>query len=85
MRHLRLGCAIAALIAPPAVQAQETTSAIRGSVVSDTGAPIVGATVTIIHTPSGTRSVQTTDNTGGFNANGLRIGGPYSVTVVAAG
>ncbi|MGI4877054.1 MAG: TonB-dependent receptor, partial [Janthinobacterium lividum] len=42
-------------------------------------------TVTITHTPSGTRSVLTTDNSGLFNATGLRIGGPYAVVVTAAG
>ncbi|MEY2884937.1 MAG: hypothetical protein RL490_2661 [Pseudomonadota bacterium] len=86
MRHLRLGCAIAALVAPvAAVHAQDTSSAIRGQVTNDSGAGIASATVTITHVPSGTRTTQTTDGEGRFNASGLRLGGPYSVTVTAPG
>ena len=90
MRHLRLGVALAALavpaaLIPAAVQAQETTSTIRGAVVDEQSKPIAGATVTIIHTPSGTRVVQTSGPGGEFNATGLRLGGPYSVTVEAPG
>ena len=90
MRHLRLGVALAALavpafVLPAAVQAQETTSAIRGAIVNEQSKPIAGATVTVIHTPSGTRMVQTSGANGEFNATGLRLGGPYSITVEAPG
>jgi len=90
MRHLRLGVALAALavpaaILPTAVQAQETTSAIRGDVLNEQSAAVAGATVTIIHIPSGTRIVQTSGAGGEFNATGLRLGGPYSITVEAPG
>jgi hypothetical protein len=83
MKKLLAGCALAAL-ATSAVHAQETTSTIRGSVTS-AGAAVANATVTIVHVPTGTRSVVTTDASGVFNANGLRSGGPYTVTVNAAG
>ncbi|MBC7506206.1 MAG: carboxypeptidase regulatory-like domain-containing protein, partial [Sandarakinorhabdus sp.] len=66
MRHLRLGCAIAALIAPVAVNAQDTASSIRGQVTNDAGEGISNATVIITHTPSGTRTTQTTDGSGNF-------------------
>jgi hypothetical protein len=85
MRHLRLGCALAALLAPVAIHAQETSASIRGQVVTDAGVGVANANVTIIHTPSGTRTSQTTDASGNFNATGLRIGGPYSVEVAAPG
>jgi CBS domain-containing protein len=90
MRHLRLGVALATLavpgfVLPAAVQAQETTSAIRGAIVNEQSKPIAGATVTVIHTPSGTRIVQTSGANGEFNATGLRLGGPYSITVEAPG
>ncbi|QDH33092.1 carboxypeptidase regulatory-like domain-containing protein [Porphyrobacter sp. YT40] len=71
-------------IATPAF-AQETTSSVRGDVVDQNGTPIAGATVTVTHVPSGTTSTQTTDADGGFNAAGLRLGGPFTVTVVADG
>ncbi|RVT43157.1 TonB-dependent receptor [Sphingobium algorifonticola] len=74
---------MAMAIATPAF-AQETTSSVRGTVTAD-GAPVAGATVEIVNVPSGTTSRATTDASGAFNASGLRVGGPYSVTVTAEG
>jgi len=74
---------MAAAIATPAY-AQETASAVRGTVMAD-GQPVGGATVTIIHTPSGTTASTTTDAGGNFSSNGLRVGGPFAVTVEAEG
>jgi len=71
-------------IATPAF-AQETTSSVRGSVTDENGNAIAGATVVVTHVPSGTRSTQTTDASGGFNAAGLRLGGPFTVSVSADG
>lgn len=82
--QLFIGAALAALVAPVAVHAQETTSTIRGK-VTNAGAPVAGATVEIVHVPSGSRSIVTTDALGSFNAGGLRVGGPFSVKVAAAG
>ncbi len=72
----------AGLCAP--VMAQETSSAVRGTVVSK-GVPVAGATVTVVHEPSGTTLSTVTDGSGSFSANGLRIGGPFTVTVEASG
>jgi len=84
MRSLRLGCAIGALmVASTAVYAQETTGTIRGDVFDSAGNAVPNATVTIVHQPSGSRSTSTTNATGSFNASGLRVGGPYQVTVAA--
>ena len=82
--NLFLGVAMVALVIPAAASAQETTSSIRGSVTAN-GAAVAGAQVTILHVPSGTTSTVSTDANGGFNATGLRVGGPFSVTVAAAG
>ncbi|MFD1610427.1 carboxypeptidase regulatory-like domain-containing protein [Sphingomonas tabacisoli] len=78
--HLFIGAAIAALVAPAAVQAQETTATIRGTVTNG-GSPVAGATVTAVHVPSGTRASTTTDATGAFTLPGLRVGGPFTVSV----
>ncbi|MCW8109687.1 TonB-dependent receptor [Alteromonas ponticola] len=65
--------------------AQETTSSIRGSVVSEAGSNLAGATVTIVHEPSATVSTATTNENGSFSARGLRVGGPYTVTIQGEG
>jgi hypothetical protein len=67
-----------------AVYAQETTSAVRGTVTSG-GKPVAGAAVQLVHTPSGTRMTTSTEAAGGFDARGLRVGGPYTLTVTAKG
>ncbi|PXW76417.1 carboxypeptidase family protein [Blastomonas natatoria] len=74
---------LATVMAAPA-HAQETTSALRGSVTAD-GQPLPGAQVRVIHTPSGTVSTSTTDAQGNFSANGLRVGGPFVIEVSADG
>ena len=74
--------ATAAIVAP--AEAQVTSSSVNGSVVSETGAPVSGASVTITHEPTGTSSSTTTTNSGAFRASGLRVGGPYTI-VVASG
>lgn len=71
------------LVAAPAF-AQETSSAVRGVVTGPDGA-VAGATVTIVHEPSGTTSSTTTSSDGNFALNGLRVGGPFTVTVEAPG
>ncbi|KQN26827.1 TonB-dependent receptor [Sphingomonas sp. Leaf33] len=81
MRNMLIcGVAAAALVAPLAAAAQETTSSIRGTVTAG-GAPVAGAEVTVTNVPSGTTSTTTTGNDGGFNATGLRVGGPFTVAV----
>lgn len=84
MRMISLFLATAAIVAPAAAFAQETTSTIRGEVTSG-GAAVPGAQVVITHVPSGTVSRSTTDGSGAFNASGLRIGGPFTVAVSAEG
>jgi hypothetical protein len=78
--QLFIGAAVAALVAPASVQAQEVTSVIRGS-VTENGVPVAGAAVTVVHVPTGTRSSTTTDASGTFTFTGLRVGGPFTVTV----
>jgi hypothetical protein len=77
------GLTMATAIATPAA-AQDTTAAVRGSVEAD-GNPVAGAAVTVRHEPSGTVFRTTTDADGTFSANGLRVGGPFTIEVTADG
>ncbi len=85
MRHnLYLGVAIAALAIPVAASAQETSANIQGKVTNN-GVAVPGATVTAVHVPSGTRATAVTAADGAFSLNGLRTGGPYTVSVDQGG
>ncbi|MEO9078678.1 MAG: carboxypeptidase-like regulatory domain-containing protein [Rhodanobacter sp.] len=74
-----------ALLAATPVFAQDTSSWIAGRVLDASGQPVVGATVQIVDVPKGTTKVTTTDSSGHYAAQGLRIGGPFDVTVTKAG
>lgn len=64
--------------------AQETTSQILGT-VSDGKQGLAGASVTALHTPTGTKYTTTTRKDGRFNLEGLRVGGPYVLTITYVG
>lgn len=83
MSKLTLGL-LTVLAAAPAF-AQSTSAGVGGQVVSSAGAPVAGAEVTITHTESGTVSRATTDAAGRYNARGLRVGGPYTISITKAG
>ena len=78
----RLAALAAALIlwAAPSL-AQNTTSAIAGRITGNDGKPLAGAVVTVIHNESGSVNNLVTDADGRYGARGLRVGGPYTVTI----
>jgi hypothetical protein len=87
---LRLSRAILAaallLVACTIVHAQGvTTSAINGLVTDETGAPLQGAVVRAVHTPSGTAYTALVRTGGAYTISNMRIGGPYSVTIELIG
>ncbi len=61
--------------------AQDTSSSVTGRVLDAEGAPVAGAVVEILHTPSGTRKLVTTDENGRYSSKGLRVGGGFVVSV----
>ena len=71
--------------APAALHAQETTSAIRGTVVGSDGTPRPGASVRVTDTRTGSTRTATTSANGQFTVSGLRVGGPYTVQVESGG
>lgn len=88
MKALRtLGWLTAAglLAIAPYGYAQQVSNAINGIALDANGNPVSNARVEIVHIPSGTTRVTETQDSGRFSAQGLRIGGPYRVTVTKDG
>jgi outer membrane receptor protein involved in Fe transport len=73
-----------ALMGAPAM-AQETAGQINGAISGADGAPLANAQVRIVHTPTGAVTTATTNEEGRFIGRGLRLGGPYEVTVTSQG
>ena len=89
---LPLGVAGAFLVAffvprggPRDAWAQVTTAGLRGSVTGEDGGTLELAEVRLVHEPSKNTKTAYTNAAGEFAFTGLRVGGPYSVTVTFAG
>jgi len=82
MKRLAFGAGLMTLAVAmsTAVYAQETSGGLHGSVMSG-GAPAANTAITILHEPSGTRRTTATNADGVFDARGLRVGGPYTITI----
>lgn len=63
-----------------AMMAQITTSGMSGKVTAD-GEDVIGATIEVVHVPSGTKYQAVTNAKGMYAINGMRPGGPYRVKV----
>ncbi len=87
LKQLAGGVAVAAISISIAggAMAQQITSSIHGVVTNSAGAAVSGASVTILHTPTGRVTRQVSSTGGVFDATGLRVGGPYIITVTAPG
>ncbi|MGO4905417.1 carboxypeptidase regulatory-like domain-containing protein [Flavobacterium sp. W20_MBD1_R3] len=64
---------------------QVTSSAMSGTVKSNAGETLPGASVEVVHTPTGTKYFSTTSANGGYAVQGIRPGGPYTVRVTYVG
>ena len=70
------------LMSVTSMMAQVTTSSLSGRVtLKGTDETVIGATVQAVHEPSGTRYAAVTNIDGLYNIQGMRTGGPYSLTV----
>lgn len=67
------------------MNAQVTTSALSGIVTDENEQAMIGATVTALHNPSGTKYNAVTNLDGRYTIQGMRPGGPYTVTVSYVG
>src|SRR5205814_9860911 len=62
-----------------------TTSAIAGIATDSAGTPVEGARVVAVHRPSGTTYSAVSRADGRFTIPGMRVGGPYRVSVAVVG
>jgi len=77
----RIALAVVMSIGITNVASAETSSGIRGTVTSQTGQIVAGASVILTDTRTGTVKTLSTGNKGRFTAQGLRVGGPYTITI----
>ena len=83
-RIFALAIGIISILTGPAA-AQSTTGSIVGVVADETGGVLPGATVTALHEPSGSRYEAVARGDGRFAIQGMRVGGPYVVTISMGG
>src|SRR5437667_89106 len=89
MKRFVWSCGVLATVAfggTTALDAQGvTTAAIAGVVTDSSGTPLEAARVVAVHGPSGTTYAAVTRTDGRFTIAGMRVGGPYRVTVTVVG
>ena len=81
-KRTALAAAIAMGLSGAAI-AQDTSSNLRGNVISESGETVANATVSLRDERTGNTRTYTTNEQGSFAARGLNVGGPY--TLVAEG
>lgn len=64
--------------------AEVTSSTVTGSVQSGSGVVLSDVTIEITHIPSGTSKKIITNQAGEYRSRGMRVGGPYVITVSSA-
>lgn len=89
MNHFRatIVCLVVSLVAwtTPASAQGVTTGTVSGTVTNEQKQPVPGASVIAIHGPSGTGYEAVTRADGRFSIPGMRVGGPYAITVAYTG
>ena len=85
LKKIKFLSLVVMLFAAFAMNAQVTTSAMSGLVTDENNETMIGATVTAVHTPSGTKYNAVSNVDGRFSIQGMRTGGPYTVTISYVG
>lgn len=85
VKRMRLLIAALMFVMAATVNAQITTSSITGKVIDNNKESVIGATVKVVHEPSGTSYGAVTNVDGRYTIQGMRVGGPYKVTVTYIG
>ncbi|GGW54193.1 TonB-dependent receptor [Alishewanella tabrizica] len=83
MKIKHLAMAVTLALGVSNIAFADTASSIRGNVVTAQGQAAANARVEILHLPSNTRSSATTNESGAFVSSGLRVGGPYRISIIS--
>jgi Carboxypeptidase regulatory-like domain len=78
---MRLLTLLSAIFLSVQIFAQETTSTLNGVVLDSKGTPVLGASVTVKHEPTGFQTGTQTNSKGIFVIPNLKPGGPYTITI----
>ena len=81
MRMKKLFMLLAFLLTSFVMFAQVTTSGLSGKISGKDNLLLPGATVTAVHTPTGTKYVTISNTNGQFSMQGMKSGGPYTINV----
>jgi hypothetical protein len=85
MRISKIALCVALAVGALPAMAQNTTSGVGGRITAVDGKAVTGAQVRIVHVESGSVTNTTTDAEGRYSARGLRVGGPYTITITKDG
>ena len=81
----RLLLLVFSLLALARINAQETTATLSGIVSDEKNTPVQGASILVVHEPTGSKVTVQTNSKGLFVIPNLKPGGPYTVTVSFVG
>ena len=81
LKPFRIALTLVLLMVVAGVNAQVTTSTLSGRVIDSTKEAVIGATIQAVHEPSGSRYGVVTNMDGRYTIQGMRTGGPYTVTI----
>ena len=84
LKKLLLGLVFAFIFVSKGL-AQETAATLSGLVSDDKGNPIAGASISVLHEPTGARSAAQTNKKGLFVIPNLKPGGPYTIKISFVG
>ncbi len=85
LRRLLTTMTLLLVIQGLAVAQGVTTSSLQGKITDTNGEPLIGANILAVHQPSGTTYGTSTDLEGNYRIPGMRVGGPYKVSVSYTG
>ena len=76
-----LGCFVLAMMSTAAFAQGVTTSSINGKITDSKGEVLPGASVVMVHTPTGSNYGNISDAEGFVRIPNMKVGGPYKLTI----